>query len=116
MGTEQQAQQFFDKYGLPNAPRFSDPQKNLYKAMELEKGTLGRLFSLEAVARGLPVFIRYGAAAPVGDPMQMPGAFLLHNGLILCAYRHNSSAARPNYLAMAQGTDPCCTPQNTPPA
>jgi hypothetical protein len=35
----------------------------------------------------------------------MPGTFLIHNGKILRAYRHETSADRPDYCELAQTPD-----------
>lgn len=43
---------------------------------------------------------RHGLGGAEGDVAQMPGVFLLFHGETLKAYRHQSAADRPDYLAM----------------
>jgi peroxiredoxin len=101
------AENVFKKYGLENVLRISDPSQDLYRAFGLGRASfwqllnpivLGRMF-MAAVVRG------HGAGLPVGDPMQMPGVFLLHRGKIVMDFRHRTIADRPDYRSMAQGVD-----------
>lgn len=103
---EQQAKAFAAKYGLGGIPRFSDPEKALYEHFGLKRGKLGQLFGLKSFTRGFKAGIvdGHGIGTIGGDPLQMPGAFLVFRNAIVAAYRHESAADRPDYAAMAD----CC--------
>jgi peroxiredoxin len=103
MGKSAIALDFFEKYGLENTILISDPTKQLYRAFDLKRGTLGQLFGFKVWIRGFMAGIvnRHGIGRLQGDGLQMPGTFVLSNGEIVEAYRHKSAADRPNYLAIA---------------
>jgi hypothetical protein len=102
MGTEDQARPFFTRYGFLDLPRFSDPGCGLYRAFGLERGTPAQLFGPTVVLRGVQaLFGGHGLGLPVGDPFQMPGVFLLHQGRILQGYRHETVGDVPDYEALA---------------
>ena len=44
------------------------------------------------------ILSRHGVGKLVGDGFQMPGAFLVKRNQIVKAYRHETSASRPDYL------------------
>ncbi|MGJ5819300.1 SelL-related redox protein [Paludibaculum fermentans] len=107
MGREAYAANFFSHYGLENAQRISDPERTLYRAFALSRGSLLDLFGPKVWWRGFQVGIlnRHGMGRPMGDGFQMPGAFLLFHGEIVRTYRHQSPADRPDYLALVTGRD-----------
>ena len=43
----------------------------------------------------------HGFGWPKSDPLQLPGAFLLRDGVIVRAFRHATSADRPDYCELA---------------
>jgi peroxiredoxin len=104
MGTEEQARPLFERYGLGDAPRVSDPGRALYRAFGLERGRAGQLFGPGVLLRGIAGLLKgYGAGRPVGDGFQLPGAFLVRSGQILRAFRHATAADRPDYEELARG-------------
>lgn len=107
MGTEEHGAKFFARYGLENAQRISDPERALYRAFGLPRGSFGDLFGPKVWIRGFEAGIlgRHGVGKLVGDGFQMPGAFLLYYGEILRSYRHQSAADRPDYLALVTGRE-----------
>ncbi|WP_321474559.1 peroxiredoxin-like family protein [uncultured Paludibaculum sp.] len=107
MGREAQAVDFFGHYGLENVPRISDPERALYRAFALGRGSLLDLFGPKVWWRGFQAAIlaRHGLGRPAGDGFQMPGAFLLFHGELVRSYRHQSPADRPDYLALVTGRD-----------
>jgi hypothetical protein len=73
---------------------FADPQRESYRAYGLARGTW------QQVAYA-PSVLRAGAAAaleghvvgtPMGDPMQLPGSFVISDGIIAYAHRGKISA------------------------
>ena len=83
------AERFFEKYGVGDVHRIADPDQHLYKAFELRRGFLATVFGLHMVGK------------LVGDGFQMPGVFLLRNGRIEKAFRHQTAADRPDYCELA---------------
>ncbi|MGC9326322.1 MAG: SelL-related redox protein [Candidatus Hinthialibacter sp.] len=103
MGRDDQAAGFFAKYGLDDVSRFSDPERILYRAFDLKRGSFRQLFGWKVLKRGFQaaVFEGRGVGKPVGNGFQMPGAFLLHQGEIIKEFRHQSAADRPDYQEMS---------------
>ncbi len=92
----------FEKHGLQDASRFSDPGRQLYREFELEIGSLGQLFGPHTFIRGIKAAILDGHGFGVleGNGLQMPGVFLIRNGEIVTAYRHQAASDRPDYTAL----------------
>lgn len=104
MSDDSSARDFFRGYGLDDLPRISDPDRSLYRAFGLSRGRLVQLFGPYVWYRGLIAAIAgHGLGALAGDGFQMPGAFLVHRGRIVRAFRHQSAADRPDYDAIACG-------------
>lgn len=92
---------FFATYGLDDVPRISDPERQLYAAFELGRGSLWSILGPAIWVRGAQSFGGHGAGKVQGDVFQMPGAFVIADGKIVKAFRHQTSADRPDYTAMA---------------
>lgn len=102
MATDGEARDFFARYGLDEVDRISDPERRLYGAFQLERARLGQIFSLRVIGRALKaLFSGHGIGKPVGDPRQMPGAFLVHDGRVVEAFRPPTVADAPDYAAFA---------------
>ncbi|MBN2329237.1 MAG: AhpC/TSA family protein [Candidatus Omnitrophica bacterium] len=103
MSSEDQAADFFAKYGFDDVPRFSDPDKILYRAFELKRGSFRQLLGWNVWKRGFQACILegHGVGKLMGDGFQMPGVFLLHRGEIVKEFRHRSAADRPDYQEMS---------------
>jgi hypothetical protein len=103
MGTEDLAEPFFREHGVADVARVADPQARLYEAFGLKRGTVVQLFGPAVWARGLSALAKgHGVGAWVGDPTRMPGAFLIHHGEVLKAFRHASIGEVPDYLALGR--------------
>lgn len=93
MGTEEQARDFFDEFGVGDLPRVSDRGRQLYAAFAL--GTVGarQAFSPYLWRRWVALFRdRRMRGRFIGDVRQMSGAFLIGHGAIVKAFRHDSMA------------------------
>lgn len=102
MVSNEEAATFFRPYGLDNVPRFSDPQRRLYEAFDLHRGTLWQVIGPSVIWRGMKAFFSGHRAGRIrGDVAQLPGTFVLHRGEIVQAYRNKTSADRPDYVEMA---------------
>ena len=103
MGSEEYATRFFTRYGLQDVTRVSDPQKHIYRAFGLTRGSLGKIFGPRVWVRGFQAGIlnRHGVGRLMGDGFQMPAVYLVFHGEVLRGYRHQSVSDRPDYLALA---------------
>ncbi len=89
-GTADQGAAFFGR-SWPEARVVSDANKQFYTAFGLSRGSAAQLFGPGALLRGLQATLKdHGIGRPVGDPLLMPGAFLVQNDQVLWqhAYRH----------------------------
>jgi peroxiredoxin len=104
MGTEEQAQKFFSKFGLENEHRVSDPEQSLYRQFELSRGTVAQLFGWKVWKRELRerVMLTNGIGKVMGDSFQLPGVFLIHHSQVIKAFRHESVADQVNWVQMAK--------------
>jgi len=111
MSLEPEAQAFFERYGMGDAPRISDPECKLYRAFELRRGGWRDMFGWKVWKRGLEAGLLQGhGVGPVeGDSFRMPGVFLIHEGKVVRGFRHDGPADRPDYLKLADCKD-CLKP------
>jgi peroxiredoxin len=105
MMNDADAAPFFNDYSLGDVPRFSDPDRALYGAFRLKRGSLAQLLGPKVWIRGMQAsFLKgHGIGRPIGDPFQMPGAFLIAGDTVVKAYRHATAADQPDYVQMAAG-------------
>ena len=103
MGPEDAATHaLFESYGLADLSRVSDPERRLYAAFELARGSLGQLVGPRVIGRAFASLLGGNRSGKiVGDARQMPGAFLLRKGRIVTHHRHAHAGERPDYVALA---------------
>ena len=103
MGLPHEGKAFLAAQGWPDARHVSDPERHLYRAFGLRRAGAWRVALSPRVwwggARSI-LLEGHRAGRPVGDPYQLPGAFLLAEGRIEAAFRHRTSADRPDYLRL----------------
>lgn len=77
MGNPVQAEAIRQKFRSPH--RFvCDPEQAVYQAFGLPKGSFGQMFNPTTFVRGFRAAARgHGVGAPVGDPWQLGGAFVI---------------------------------------
>jgi peroxiredoxin len=103
LGTPERARHFFERRGLGDVERVSDPAAQIYQApvFHLLKTTVVPEFFagsqlIEVAKRAL---WRYGfGSAGKEDATQMPGVFFLKDRRITKAFRHKGMADRPDYV------------------
>jgi len=77
--------------------RISDPWCELYRAFGLGKGGFLELFGPRVWLRGfIAIFRGCGVGHLAGDGLQMPGAFLLKNGVVVKGQKAASAADLPD--------------------
>ncbi len=91
-----------ERHGLASAVWFADPDRLLYRAMELGRGSFLQLFGPRVWFAGVLAALRgHGIGKLEGDGFQMPGAFVLHRGQVVRSYRHATAADRPDLKELA---------------
>lgn len=97
-------QRIASEHGLGEVHLVSDPQRDVYRALELGRGSFLQLFGPAVWWRGLVATLRgHRIGRLEGDGFQMPGAFVLHEGRVIRAYRHKTAADRPDLAEFACG-------------
>ncbi len=102
MQSPAEADEWFAKFGLSAVPRFSDPDHHLYKAFDLQEGSLFELAHPRVWSRWLRTAFGRGAGYQGKHWRQLTGVFLVDRDRVLGEIRHRNSAARPDYLAFVQ--------------
>ena len=102
MGTAEDFAAFAERYGLADIAAVADPQRTLYKGLGLQRGRMMQLIGL----RVLWAWVRSSVAGHLpgrikGDPLQLPGAFLLHHGQVIKRHSYRDAADRPDYVMLA---------------
>lgn len=105
MGDREAMLKVTQKYNVSDLDRIADPDRALYSAFGLNRGTFRQLFGWKVWWRGViaGLWNGHGRGTPSADYRQMPGVFLVDKGLIARHFRHRSAADRPEY-------DSLCTP------
>lgn len=108
MSPEADIAPFVEKYHVADLPRFCDSQRQLYIEFDLQPGGFTQLFGWKVWWRGMLAAFGDGHGfGSSGESMfQMPGTFLIENGQVLRAFRHQSPADRPDYAELACSIPP----------
>ncbi|MEQ9616791.1 MAG: peroxiredoxin-like family protein [Phycisphaerales bacterium] len=102
MSRDDSIERLAERYGLGDVLFVRDPDRALYRAFELRRGSLGQLFGWRVIRRWIAATFRgHGIGGLRGDGFQMPGAFLVRDGIIVRAFRHETAADRPDYCELA---------------
>ena len=100
------AERYFNRYDLEGVQHISDPECKYYSEFGLVKGNFTQLFGLQSWIRGFSagVVAGHGVGPQLGDGFQMPGAFVIQNGVIKDSFIHKLASDRIDYLNMVN----CC--------
>jgi hypothetical protein len=92
----------------PESEIVNDPDRDLYRAFELTRGTPGQLFGPTVWRRGWQAGVRdgHGAGRLAGDGLQLPGACLVREGRIVHRFVHATAGDRPDDCALVSGSEP----------
>ncbi len=98
------AEEITRSFGLQDLPRISDPDRRIYKAFGLSRGSVSQLFGFNVMVRGMMhAFLKLNPPRPfIGDGFQMPGIFVIHKGMVIHTFKHTSLADRPDYIELAR--------------
>ncbi len=104
MSSEHEACDMFDSYGLPEVTAISDPDRVLYRAFALRRGTPAQLLGWSVWKRGWHAGVKegHGIGWLRGDASQMPGAFVVASGRVVAQFIHETAADRPDYVDLAE--------------
>lgn len=96
------AEPLLQRYGLGDVATISDPSARVYESCGLRRGTMNQLAGPRVLWRWLVAALvqRRGAGWTGADVRRMPGAFLIHHGRIVRAFRHGTTADRPDYVSL----------------
>jgi hypothetical protein len=101
--TEAEAAQWFERAGLDDIPRVSDPTLAHYRAFGLHSSGAATLLSPRVWARGATCALSHGfGVQPPHLLRQLAGVFVAHRDRVLAAFRHSSPADRPDYAALVE--------------
>lgn len=93
---------FGQQYGLASPAWVADPDRLLYRALELGRGSFVQLFGPRVWIAGVLAALRGHRIGKLeGDGFQMPGAFVIHRGRVVREYRHATAADRPELGELA---------------
>lgn len=102
MHSEVEAAQFLPRFKLENAPRVSDPTRDLFRAFGLRDGSALQIYSPVVLARAVSAAFRGLPGGPMSPEVrQMPGVFLLRNGRVIAGFVHDRISDRPDYRGLA---------------
>jgi hypothetical protein len=100
MDPDADMQEQLSLYGLETLPRFHDPDRALYQALGLHRAPVLSVFNRSLWRKGNEARKKYGVALPKSDPRQLPGAFLIDQGLIVAGEATLSPDEHPDFLAL----------------
>ena len=94
--------QLGERYGVVDVAWIADPDRLAYKALEIGRGRFCQLFGLRVISPALMGLLRgHGIGRIQGDPFQMPGTVIIHRGVVLRRYIHQTAADRVDFNAIA---------------
>lgn len=107
LGDLDRAGEFFGEY-WPGACAISDVDKALYGEFGLARGSVGQLCGPRALACGVRAMLQgHGIGRPVGDPLMMPGLFLVSpQGRILRRHLFAHIGDHPDFSSFVPATEP----------
>ncbi|HMO04728.1 MAG TPA: redoxin domain-containing protein [Kiritimatiellia bacterium] len=100
MDPEADMQDQLSLYGLDTLPRFHDPDRALYQALGLHRAPMLSVFNRNVWRKGNEARKKYGMGLPKSDPRQLPGAFLIDQGLIVAGEATLSPDEHPDFIAL----------------
>lgn len=77
MAEEGRGAQFFESYGLKDAAQISDPERTLYEAFGLRRGSFMETLGPQVIINGVKDLLKFGVGMLEGDGFQMHGVFIL---------------------------------------
>jgi hypothetical protein len=89
--------------GLADLPAIADPDNAIGRALGIERGSFNALLGPRNVLRAVPALAAgHGVGYPVGDPLRMSGAFVIHRGRVLHHRHHEFAGERVDFRSLLQ--------------
>ncbi|MBL8899814.1 MAG: AhpC/TSA family protein [Planctomycetes bacterium] len=86
----------------PEARAIADPAQRFYAAFELGHGSAGKYLGPGVWAAGLRALLKgNGVGRPVGDPLTLPGLFLVHDRQLVAAHEFRHAGDHPDWRAVS---------------
>ena len=91
-------------YGLGDLPVVSDPERALYRALELPRGALFRVLGWRELWSALleGQIFRHGIGVPDGDTLQLPGSCIIQGGTVLALFRAEHASEQGSFSALKE--------------
>lgn len=102
MGSDARLEVLLQRYRLSGLDYITDRSRKLYCAFGLLRSTPLALFSIQTLWRGLQAAVleRHGFGSPDADVLQLPGAFLIDDCLIVQRIRHRTLSGRTDFRSL----------------
>ena len=98
-----EAEPWFDKYGLADVTHISDPARAHYRAFGLERTKATAIVDPSVWVRGASCALEHGFGVQNYEMMRrQPGVFLVRGNRVLAEYRHATPADRPDYVGLVR--------------
>lgn len=95
---------FFDRFGLGDAARFSDPGAEIYAQFGLATMGFGALFSVDLMMAGVRALKKgHRQKAMQGNSQVMPGWFLIKDGMVIKKFIHRHAGEERSVLEFIGG-------------
>lgn len=106
--TDEPAERLFKSYGVDDLEWIHDPERRLYRAFDLPLGSFNQLLGPAVWWRGFQAAILQGHGFGMidGNGLQLPGSFLLVDGRIKEAHRHETAADLPDFERLTCAWEP----------
>ena len=102
-GTRDEAEGWFEKYGISGAAQISDPGLEHFAAFGLGRTAALSLVNPRVWMRGAASARSHGFGPQTTTMMrQLPGVFVVQGGGVLASYLHGSPADRPDYVRLVR--------------
>ncbi|MEM9990997.1 MAG: SelL-related redox protein [Bacteroidota bacterium] len=107
MSENKLAERYFHRYQLEGVDHVSDPECKYYAAFGLTRGTFTQIFGLQSWIRGFQAGIlnKHLVGSQLGDGFQMPGVFVIRDGMVKEEFVHKKVSDRPDYTQLVA----CCS-------
>jgi hypothetical protein len=91
----------FMRKAWAEARAIADLPKRFYHAFGLERGSIGQMVGPQVWACGVRALSKgHFVGKPVGDPLMLPGVFLVEDGMITWQHDFKHAADHPNWQAL----------------
>jgi len=107
MAESEEGSKYLEELNLYDIDHISDVSSNMYEEFGLIKTNTRELFSFQVLLKSAESSLVRGnwpSLSRIGDGFQMPGVFLIENGIVMDSYIHKKISDRPNYSEIVN----CC--------